>query len=631
MCGIVGARNDWLVAQGLDPQQAMANATAELAWRGPDGQAIEPAGDWWLGCARLAISGRKSRQPVVRRGGRFVGVMNGAITNARELWRTLLPGAEGRQRLGTEDRGQLAAECRGPMDTERRAPRSAEGRGAPPNDAWLPLLAVAAPNLDALRTLRGHHAFAVVDTETGDLTLGQDRYGEKPLHCLVARIGAHWQLVAFASTPAALQHLGMPRINNRRRLAEWFRYGWSVDQPHRFSARLRLSSIPARGEPFLASANSKQWCEPATTAQAKPAPATASLRERLLASVRHCIDSPSPSGLFLSGGIDSSCLALALGAIGEPAPAYQFRATGTSSAEREAAEAVALAARLPLRSINGGPEVLEALPRLTRLAGQPLGDPSILAVHAVALAAARDGVRIMLGGEGADELLLGYRRYRAIARMPRLHALRGFGSRWSMHKVARYWRATVAQNPIRALLAVTPPALASQVLAPHFSQRRCWHDAEAMPDASRGLALASRDDDLRNYLPRDLLPKVDIALMAAGIEGRCPYLEAGIEEFGRDHTQLGKRALRDAFASELPDAVRQLPKVGFSLPLDAWFRGDAALLDVLAESRSRTREHLRPRGLETAIDRHRSGRTDLGHALYLLLAYELYLRSTEDG
>jgi asparagine synthase (glutamine-hydrolysing) len=292
---------------------------------------------------------------------------------------------------------------------------------------------------------------------------------------------------------------------------------------------------------------------------------------------------------------------------------------------------VAIATRLPLRRIDGGPEVLEALPRLTRLAGQPLGDPSILAVHAVAQTAARDGVRIMLGGEGADELLLGYRRYRAIARMPRLRALRPFGSRWSMHKAARYWRATIAANPIRALLAVTPPAFAKQVLTPELARRRCWRDAEVMPDLAHGIALASRDDDVSNYLPRDLLPKVDVALMAAGIEGRCPYLEAGLESFGRDNTSLGKRALREAFRDELPESVRQLPKIGFSLPLDDWFRGDTALLDVLADPRSRSREHLRPRGLEAAVDRHRRGTTDLGHALYLLLAYELYLRSTEDG
>ncbi|MCK5945190.1 MAG: asparagine synthase, partial [Planctomycetes bacterium] len=301
--------------------------------------------------------------------------------------------------------------------------------------------------------------------------------------------------------------------------------------------------------------------------------------------------------------------------------------------EREAAEAVSRAAGLPLRTIDGGPEVLDALPRLIRLAGAPLGDPSVLAVHAVARAAAADGVRILLGGEGADELLLGYRRYRALGGLSRLPRpswpLRLPGS-WSMHKAARYLRAAVSRNPIRALLAVTPPAFGAQVLAADIGAHSCWRDAEPMPHEPADLALASRADDLDNYLPRDLLPKLDVALMAAGIEGRCPYLEANIEPFGQDRRALGKRPLRRAFARELPAAVRQLPKLGFALPLDAWFRDDLPALDVLAEPRSRQRPHLRPGGLQLAIDRHRGDRADLGHGLYLLLAYELHLRAVEE-
>lgn len=599
MCGIVGARNDWLIAQGFVPEVAIAKATREIAWRGPDGEANRSAGDWWLGCARLAISGPRAQQPVALRGGRYVGIMNGAITNARTLWPALRPGIEARE--------------------------------TPPNDAWLPLLAVANQNLKALNTLRGHHAFAVADTTTGELTIGQDFYGEKPLHCLVARIDTRWQLVAFASTPAALRHLGMPKPGCNRRLAEWFRYGWSTNRPFRFSARLRLDTIPLRGRAFTTATDGPRWCKPTTDAPIPqpPKPIT-SLRDNLINSVRECTDSPAPAGLFLSGGLDSSCLALALSALRKPTPAYQFQANDTSPREREAARDTAMAAGLPLRCIDGGHELLEALPRLTRIAGQPLGDPSVLAVHFVAKAAARDGIRIMLGGEGADELLLGYQRYRALSRIPRLPALRSFGSKWSMHKVARYWRAIVAANPIRSLLAVTPPAFASTVLSPEIALRDCWQDAEPMPNTAAGLALASRNDDLENYLPCDLLPKIDVAMMAAGIEGRCPYLTASIRPFGKDTTQLGKRALHEAFSAELPNSVRALPKTGFSLPLNSWFRSNTTLLDMLADRSSRTRKHLRPGGLASAIDRHRRGSSDLGHALYLLLAYEIHLRALEE-
>src|SRR5687768_12101105 len=147
MCGIAGARHDWLVAQGLDPAAAMAAAVDALRWRGPDGAGVHRAGAWWLGCARLAIGPPGSRQPLVRRGGRFAGVMNGAITNARELWQRLLPRVDRRALL--------------------------------PNDAWLPLLAVERGDAWTLGNLRGHHAYAVVDADTGELALGRDRHLEK--------------------------------------------------------------------------------------------------------------------------------------------------------------------------------------------------------------------------------------------------------------------------------------------------------------------------------------------------------------------------------------------------------------------------------------------------------------------
>ncbi|MEC8651688.1 MAG: asparagine synthase-related protein, partial [Planctomycetota bacterium] len=238
----------------------------------------------------------------------------------------------------------------------------------------------------------------------------------------------------------------------------------------------------------------------------------------------------------------------------------------------------------------------------------------------------------LLGGEGADELFLGYRRYRALQRLPRLPWLARWTRRlhpWSMRAGARLARAVTAPNPIRALLAVTPPAFGREVLAGPLADAPCWRDAEPLRQARSSRARAGRDDDLAHYLPRDLLPKLDVALLAAGVEGRCPYLEAGIEAFGADLSALGKRPLRAAFAARLPSAVKRLPKRGFSLPLDAWFRGELDALDVLAEQRARRRPHLRPDGRARAVDQHRPRRSDLGHGLYLLYAYELHLRDEE--
>jgi asparagine synthase (glutamine-hydrolysing) len=577
MCGIVGARHDWLLAQGLDPEKAMRDAVASLAWRGPDGQQVVRAGAWWLGCARLAIGPKNARQPVVRRGGRFVGVMNGAITNARELWARFLPGVEKRALL--------------------------------PNDAWLPLLAVERGEPRVLGELRGHHAIAVVDTETGASFFVQDRYGEKPLFQAWRPARGH---VAFASTPVALEHLGCPAPHVEERFAEWFRFGW----------------MP-RKERFTLSPSGSLTEQDVGTIIAHRASA-ADARSALIASVARCVDTRVPVALSLSGGLDSSCLALALHANGKRVPAYQLRAAGSPSKERNAATAVAARAQLPLRQVDVGPEVCDALPFLTACAGLPLGDPSILAVHALARAAAADGIRVLLSGEGADELLLGYRRYRALARLPRLTKLRRLAPSWSMRHSARLIRAMTAPDPATALLAVTPPAFGECVLAPEFAQHSCWRDeSRTTHHDGRDPVLAARDADLRGYLRFDLLPKVDVGCMAAGVEARAPFLEGDCHAFGQDRSALGKRPLREAFASELPREVLRLPKTGFALPLDRWFRGELPWLDLLAEPRTQQRPHLRPGGIARVVDLHRRGKVDVGHGLYLLVAAELHLRDRE--
>ncbi len=599
MCGIVGARHEWLRQRGLDPEVVMRDAVAALAWRGPDGQQVVRAGDWWLGCARLAIGPAHSTQPVVRRGGRFVGVLNGAITNARELWARLRPGVERRAVL--------------------------------PNDAWLPLLAVERGERELLHLLHGHHAYAVADTATGELVFGQDRYGEKPLVCLHGRTAAGHTLHAFASTAAALTPLGVPRLRRPRRLPDWFRCGFHDALPRRLPNRLELAHAPQRGRPVLAASgpHSQSWWQQASGAEPPTAPPPIAVREALIAAVRRCIDTRVPAGLLLSGGVDSSCLAASLRALQRPLPAYQFHAAGTPTAERDVAQAVAAHCGLDFRPVGGGPEVLDALPRLTELAGVPLGDPSMLAVHATANATAQDGVRVLLGGEGADELFLGYRRYRALASLPDLRRLRRFAPGWSMRYVARWLRAATAPDPWLALLAVTPPAFGAEVLAPGLAVRRCWRDDSN--GTWRHLAgdpvLLARDRDLDGYLRCDLLPKVDVATMAAGVEARCPFLDGDFAAFGTTRAALGKRELRAAFAEHLPAAVFRQPKRGFALPLDRWFRGELPWLDVLAEPRTRQRPHLRAGGIAAAVDRHRSGRSNLGHGLYLLLAYELFLRA----
>jgi asparagine synthase (glutamine-hydrolysing) len=594
VCGIVGAQDAWLRQQGLDPETALRAALARLEWRGRDGQGLVRAGPWWLGCARLAISQPLSRQPVSRRGGRFHAVLNGAVTNARDLWRQLLPGAE--------------------------------QRAAPPNDAWLPLLA-AAREPALLHALHGHHAFAVVDAGAGELWFGADPAGEKPLYRLVEA----GQLRAFASTVPALAALGIAADLPAAEVARFFRCGFVQEVTAGGASLAPAASRRATRH----AADGRSMASPIDDADedgdaGEPDPATppASLRTVIARAALRCSDAAVPVALSLSGGIDSSCLAAALAAQGRRVPAYQFCAAGEPADERCLANAVAAHCRLPWRPVDGGPEVLQALPELTRCAGLPLGDPSVLAAHAVARAAAADGVRILLSGEGADELFLGYRRHRALRCVPRLRVplLGRLAGRFGHGHAARLLRALGARDAWAELLQVVPPAFLANVVRNDLPAPR-W------PMRAGSWLVAARERDRECYLRWDLLPKLDVATMAAQVEGRCPFLDPEVTAWAGLRTcaeLLGKRPLRRAFANDLPAAVFAQPKRGFALPLDRWFRGDLPLLDLLREPRTRQREHLQAGGVDRAIDWHRRGRAELGQGLYLLAAFELWLRAREE-
>lgn len=583
MCGILGVRRSWLQARVADPEAAVTAALAALRWRGADGSGVVAAGDWWLGCARLAISGPGRRQPVRSRRSGLLGVLNGAITSAREAW--------------------------------RRDPAGHGRRGRLPNDAWLPVRWVEQGTPLALLDATGHYVAAVLDAARDELRLWRDPDGEKPLLAVTAA----GQLVAFASTPAALAALGIGLDWSDAERARLLRFGW-CGPPAATEPGLEVHAELAgafRAAPDLVAVSPPRSAEPETR----------DLREAVIAAVARCADAAVPVALSLSGGLDSACLAAALGTLGLSPPAWQFRARGEPDQERRLAELAAEAAGLPLRTVDGGAELLDALPGLTRAWGGPLGDPSVLAAHAVARSAAADGARVLLSGEGADELWLGYRRHRAVRWLPRRgwRGLAALAPAWSMDPRGRMLRAAAAAEPYAELLSVTPPGFRRAVLVGELTEG-------ALPDVAGGTGLQRAMAFDRSYLRWDLLPKLDIATMAAGMEGRCPFLDPRLRDLGAraEPRALGKRALRQAFAGLLPAAVQRGRKRGFGLPLDRWIR-EGALLDLLSERRTLERGHLRKDGLRRAIERHRAGRARVGHGLYLVAALEVHLRCREEA
>jgi asparagine synthase (glutamine-hydrolysing) len=207
-----------------------------------------------------------------------------------------------------------------------------------------------------------------------------------------------------------------------------------------------------------------------------------------------------------------------------------------------------------------------------------------------------------------------------------------FVSRWSMGMASRSLRALAAEDPYAALLEVTPVAFLSDALSINGAAQ----GALANGSGARG----ARDERLRHaamldrdfYLRSDLLPKLDVATMAAQVEGRCPFLDGDVAralDAMPPMQRFGKAPLRSAYAATLPHDVFAQRKRGFALPLDRWFRGELAMLDLLRDQRTRQRAHVQASGLDRAIDLHRARRADLGRALYLVAAYETWLRTEE--
>ncbi|MBK8976927.1 MAG: asparagine synthetase B [Planctomycetes bacterium] len=597
MCGILGVRQDFATRE-----QALA-ALGALQWRGPDGTVLREVDGLWLGVARLAITDASSTQPLEDTAARLMIAFNGAVTSARD---------------------------------EREWPGPPLRTG---NDAELLLRRFVESGANGLLDMTGPYAAALVDAGAHAVWFAGDPIGEKPLWIVTDAD----RLLAFASCPAALRPLGFRVGLSPGQRARFLRYGFTSGAVLSGWPQLLGDSAPvlrsdARGLQLAELRGDAARRAPLERVPARVGSRAArpSLRlaAALQAAVVRCADAEVPAGLALSGGIDSACIAACL-----PRArfgrwhAFQFRATGEPDDERLRAQDVAQRFGLKLVAVDGGPELLRALPELTRLVGLPLGDPSLLAAFALARGARADGVRVLLSGEGADDLLLGYPRHRAARWLP----ARGLDSATlrgglSMSRRARWRRAWFARRPYDALLEIGPPAFRAQVLAPEL-----WRDDAGALPPSRGSALdRARFVDRELYLRLDLLPKLDTATMAAGVEGRCPFLDPEIlrsreVNLGDARRVLGKRALIAAFGPRLPPGHTEQRKRGFAIPLDRWLREDDFLADVLRDARTLQRPWLVAAGLTRMLDLHRTGRARLGHALYAVAALELFDRLDEDA
>ncbi|MCX7383598.1 MAG: asparagine synthase (glutamine-hydrolyzing) [Alphaproteobacteria bacterium] len=418
------------------------------------------------------------------------------------------------------------------------------------------------------RRLRGMFAIAIHDEKRGRLVLTRDPFGIKPLY--YAQTAAAF---AFASEPQALLAAGFGRreVDVRRRaelLQLKFTTGGETIFPGIFRVLPGETLVVERGE-IVARA-----IVPALPAgRPEPIGHGAALKEldRVLSdSVAAHLQSDVPYGLFLSGGIDSSAvLALMTRLTGQRIRVLTmgWQGAGVADESREA-ERLAGVQRAECERLEMGEADFWAFaPRIAAAIDDPTADAAVLPTWMLGRAARAGGLKVTLCGEGADELFGGYSRYRKrrpplswISRKPRTKGV--FGGAVSG------WRDGLDA-------------------------------AEAAVARDRTALQATQAADVAEWLPNDLLTKLDRCLMVHGVEGRTPFLDPVVAKFAfrlpdaeKAGLRFGKVLLRDWLAKAFPEAGAYARKKGFKPPVGAWMQARAAVLGELVAGQAGVAEAL---------------------------------------
>jgi len=580
MCGIFGA-----IARGEAPlrhPEALERMAAALRHRGPDGECIIGNERARLGARRLAIMDLTTGdQPFQSPDGKISMVCNGEIYNAPALRR---------------EASGWGYPFRSHGDIETIVPFY-QRFGA-----------------DAVARLEGMFGLAVWDETRRRLVLARDRAGEKPLFW--ADVGNE---LRFASEiQALLEFPDQPRRLNHKALRLYHALGYVpapytlFDGINKLPPASLLIAEGARTEirPFWSAADAAS--RPSTLVPGD----TTTLRDTLLRAVKRELMSDVPLGIFTSGGLDSSLLvaAAARGIPGERIHTYAVRFTESGYDESPYAEAVTHAIASVHHVVTADDASLgRALEVVSRSLAEPLGDPAVLPTFLLAEAARKD-VKVILSGEGADELFGGYPTYLGHKfadlwqRVPR--PLRQ-ATRWAVER----WPSSTGKMTLEYMLKQFLAATEEPWLTRHLT----WLGAMTIEDGVIGELAAKLDRfpdeplnrvmwfDFLTYLPDDLLVKVDRATMLASVEARAPFLDREVMELvlpAAAHFKVRglttKAILKEAARGLVPDEVIHRRKRGLSVPVARWLNTGLApladrLLDtpLLTEHRTGRRNHAR--------------------------------------
>ncbi|WP_135079015.1 asparagine synthase (glutamine-hydrolyzing) [Terasakiella sp. SH-1] len=565
MCGIAG----FMTIDGTSPSDEVLDAFANcLAHRGPDGQGRYREGNVGLVQTRLAIIDLETgQQPIIDDKGNVLSA-NGEVYNFVEL-RQSLP----------DQVMKTASDCEPPLHLYGRK------------------------GLAFVHDLRGMFAISIYDRERGRLVLSRDPFGIKPLYYAETQRG-----FAFASEPQALIGAGLvkPKVREEARDA-FMQLQFSTGRNTIYKGIKRVlpgeTLVVERG--LVVEHHMKLALEKGGPKAIAEDTAMQQMEEALIDSIKVHQRSDVPYGLFLSGGIDSSVLLSLMAELNDqPIKAYTAGFSGTDVPdERKHARMLAQKVGADHMEVEFDEnDFLTLLPRVAEAIDDPVADYAVLPTFKLAREARKD-VKVVLSGEGADELLGGYGRYRAYCRpWPLRKAMRNSGTFDGLgvfkKDIGKGWHSGIEK-------------------AEKFVSKMDFTRLQR----AQGI-------DLIDWLPHDLLIKLDRCLMANGVEGRTPFLDPVVAnavfylpDEMKINNKMGKYLLRHWLNKRLPEAKPFSKKRGFTVPVGHWIKNHGAKLGPLVAQQPGIEEFCDKKTVKHLFT---SDGKEEGFAAWTLLFYALW-------
>ncbi|WP_420030914.1 asparagine synthase (glutamine-hydrolyzing) [Sphingomonas flavescens] len=608
----------------------LVNAQCDaIVHRGPDDSGILTDGDFGFGMRRLSILDiERGHQPMFSHDGRLAIVFNGEIFNHLAVREPLI--AAGYPFASHSDTETILA--------------AFETWG---NEVWA--------------KLEGMFAVAIWERRSRTLTLARDPLGIKPLYISEQHGG-----LSFASELKALRVLPDHRFEiNERAVHDFFSFG-HVRRPRSIFHQVtsldpgHFMTLGAEGPSEVRSywrprfrahqgLSTDEWTE--------------QMRSMLQATTARHLQSDVPVAAFLSGGIDSSAVLSAMTmASSRPIKAFTIGHPGAKVDETDAARRIA--AHLGCEHVVAPLDMSESIDRLPQILGcydEPFADMAAIPTWFASKLAARD-VKVVLCGEGGDELFAGYKRHRNAYALERLRPVVGKGStlsavinaipvtgserlnvaRQRARRFAEFARVPDGYQQFFAATQISSRELRHRTYSPDFWHRHEREDSYlpleleyfSAPTAPRASALEQfLFADLSLNLPSAMLTRLDRASMAHSLEARVPLLSHKMVDWAltvpeqiKLRGRTGKLILRRAIAPWIPRDILARPKQGFQIPMAAWLRGGFGDLarDVWSGSGFADAGYLDPAGVELLFREHGEGSADHSRMLYAITAFGIW-------